>query len=92
MACMERKELEEQEMKKSEANKIAHATLAEWAERNKDPGVLPAIPVILINSLCGDKPGISLNLVKQIPLADIALILRAALEQVEAKIKELEAN
>lgn len=85
-------EKEEQEVKKSEANKISEATLAEWKERNKDPGVLPAIPVIMISSLCGDKPGISLNMVKQIPLSDIALILKAAHEQVEAKLKELDRN
>lgn len=79
-------------MKKSEANKIAEAQLAEWSERNRDPGVLPCIPVILINSLCGDKPGISMNIVKQIPLTDIAKILKAAVEQVEAKVKELDGN
>lgn len=79
-------------MRKSEANKLADAQLAEWSERNRDPGVLPCIPVILINSLCGDKAGISINIVKQIPLTDIAKILKAATEQVEAKVKELEGN
>lgn len=77
---------------RSEANKVTDSTLAEWKERNRDPGVLPCIPVILINSLCGDKPGISLNMVNQIPLSDIALILKAAHERVEDKLKELDRN
>jgi len=61
-------------------------------ERNSSPGALPCIPIILINSLCGDKPGITINMVKQIALPDIRDILKSAITQVEAKIKELEGN
>lgn len=81
-----------QPMKKSEANRIAAAQLKEWMERNRDPGALPSIPVILISSLYGGKPGISINLCKNMPLTDVATILKAAYDQVDKTIKKLQEN
>ena len=78
-------------MKRSEVNEHTKVQLKKWMEDNKGPGVLPCIPIILINSLTGDKPGISMNLAR-IPLPDIVNILKAATTQVELKIKELEQN
>jgi len=82
----------EAEMKRAEIKRITNAQLKEWAEKNSFPGALPCIPIILINSLTGDKPGITMNMTPHIALPDIAKFLRAAVEQVEAKMKELEAN
>lgn len=73
-------------MNRSQANKIAKAQVDEWLERNREPGVLPSIPVILISSLCGNKPGITLNLNNRMPLTDVVMILKAAAKQVEATI------
>jgi hypothetical protein len=79
-------------MKRAEATKIANAQIAEWQERNREPGVLPCIPIIMISSLCGEKPGITINLNNKMPLKDVATILKAASEQVEGTIKKLEEN
>lgn len=79
-------------MKKAEAAKIATAQLAEWQDRNRQPGVLPCIPIIMISSLCGEKPGITINLNNRMPLKDVAQILKAASEQVEGTILKLEGN
>lgn len=79
-------------MKKSEANQIAKRQVEEWLERNRDPGVLPSIPVILISSLYGEKPGIALNLNRQMPLTDVVTILKAATAQVENTLKRLDES
>ncbi len=79
-------------MKRAEANKITKAQFKQWADKNSDPGALPCIPIILINSLTGDKPGITMNITPHIALPDIAQFLRAAVCQVEAKIEELSKN
>jgi hypothetical protein len=79
-------------MTKSAARKISDAQIAEWQERNREPGVLPCIPIIMISSLCGARPGITINLNNRMPLKDVALILKAASEQVEGTIKKLEKN
>ena len=79
-------------MRRSEAKKITNAQLQQWAEKNAEPGALPCIPIILINSLTGDKPGITMNMTPHIALPDIAQFLMAALAQVESKIVELEKN
>lgn len=79
-------------MKKAEANQIAKRQVEEWLERNRDPGVLPSIPVILISSLYGEKPGIALNLNRQMPLTDVVTILKAATAQVENTLKRLEES
>jgi len=79
-------------MKRAEAKKITNTQLKQWADKNAEPGALPCIPVILINSLTGDKPGITMNMTPHIALPDIAQFLRAAVCQVEAKMLELENN
>lgn len=79
-------------MKKSESNQIAKRQVEEWLDRNRDPGVLASIPVIMISSLTGDKPGITLNLNGKMPLTDVVTILKAATTQVEQTIKKLEDN
>lgn len=79
-------------MKRSEIKRLTNAQLKEWADKNSSPGALPCVPIILINSLAGDKPGITMNMTTQIALPDIAKFLRAAADQVEMKIRELEAN
>lgn len=79
-------------IRKADANRIAEAQIAAWLERNRDPVVLPSIPVILISSLTGDKPGITLNLSVNMPLADVVAILKAAAQQVENTIKRMEEN
>lgn len=79
-------------IRKSDANRIAEAQIAAWLERNREPGVLPSIPVILISSLTGDKPGITMNLNINMPLTDVVTILKAAAEQVENTIKRMEEN
>jgi len=79
-------------LKRSEIKKITSMQLEEWVHKNADPGVLPSIPVILINQLTGDKPGITCNFSKHLSIHDTASILRATLQQVEAKITEVEAN
>ena len=79
-------------MRRAEAKKITNAQLQQWAEKNAEPGALPCIPIILINSLTGDKPGITMNMTPHIALLDIAQFLMAALAQVESKIVELEKN
>jgi len=79
-------------MKRAEVKKITNAQLKQWADKNAEPGALPCIPIILINSLTGDKPGITMNMTPHIALPDIAQFLMAALAQVESKIVELEKN
>jgi len=79
-------------MKKAEANQIATAQIKEWLTRNREPGVLPCVPIIMISSLTGEKPGITINLNNKMPLKDVATILKAASEQVEGTIKKLEGN
>lgn len=79
-------------MKRSEANSLTNAQIAEWLERNREPGVLPCIPIIMISTLCGSKPGITVNLNKNMPLKDVASILKAASEQVEAAMQKVEGN
>lgn len=79
-------------MTKSQAGKIAEAQVAAWLERNRDPSVLPSIPIILISSLTGEKPGITMNLNINMPLADVVIILKAAVEQVEKTIKRVEES
>jgi hypothetical protein len=83
---------EAEEMKKSEANRIAEAQIKEWQERNREPGVLPSIPIIMISSLCGERPGITINLNNKMPLADVVQILKATSEQVEGTIRKLAGN
>ncbi len=80
------------QLRKSEVNKLADAQISEWQQRNREPGVLPCIPIIMISSLTGEKPGITLNLCKRMALKDVAQILKAASEQVEGTIKKLEGN
>ena len=79
-------------MKRSEINKLSRAQVNEWLRRNSEPGVLPAVPVIMISTLAGEHPGITMNFVKNMDINTIAAILQAALNQVEAKIKEMEQN
>lgn len=79
-------------MKKAEAQRIATAQLKEWQDRNREPGVLPCIPIIMISSLCGDRPGITINLCKGMPLDDVVKILKAAQEQVEGTVRQLAGN
>ena len=79
-------------MTKTDARKISKAQFRKWLDRNSDPGSLPCVPIICINSLCGDKAGITLNLVQEISLENHLLILESAKQQVEAKIKELAGN
>jgi len=74
-------------MRKSEANLIAAAQLVEWTERNRFPGTLPCVPVILINSLCGKQSGIVMNLAKGMSLNDTLKLLKVATEQVEKQIQ-----
>lgn len=78
-------------MTKSEANNRANMQLRIWSKRNAEPGVLPCIPVVMINSLTGDQPGLVLNIAKGMTLADTAKVLRVAMEQVQKQI-EVEAN
>lgn len=85
-------EAPKKQLRKSEVQKITEAQLAEWQDRNRQPGVLPCIPIILISSLCGDKPGITINLNSRMALKDVAQILKAASEQVEGTILKLEGN
>jgi len=73
-------------MKKSESNRAAQAQLSAWHERNKDPGTLPCVPVILINSLCGKQSGIVINLAKGMSLADTLKLLKVAAAQVERQM------
>ena len=79
-------------MTKNEAKKITKEQFRQWMDKNSDAGSLPCIPIILINSLTGDKPGITMNMTPHIALPDIAQFLKAAVCQVEAKIVELEKN
>lgn len=79
-------------MKRAEVNALADAQIAEWRERNREPGVLPCIPIIMINTLAGEKPGITVNLNKNMPLADVAQILKAASEQVEKAMESVQGN
>lgn len=79
-------------MKRTEANALTEAQIAEWLERNREPGVLPCVPIIMISTLCGSKPGINVNLNKNMPLKDVAQILKAASNQVEMAMKKMEGN
>lgn len=79
------------QMRKSEANKISDAQLNIWADSNRDPGTMPCIPVILINTLAGDKPGIVLNLAKGMSMEIALKFLMAATEQVQKQM-EVETN
>lgn len=85
-------ESEAVEVKRAEVNALADAQIAEWQNRNREPGVLPCIPIIMISTLAGDKPGITVNLNKNMPLKDVALILKAASEQVEKAMGTVEGN
>lgn len=73
-------------MKKSEANKASKIQLANWWDRNRDPGTMPCVPVILINSLAGDKTGIVINLANGMSLENTLKLLRVAQEQVEKQM------
>lgn len=84
-------ESEAEGVRKSEANRISETQLAIWIERNRDPGTLPCVPVVLINTLAGDKPGIVLNLAKDMPLSAAHRFLTVAAEQVQKQM-EAEAN
>jgi len=68
---------------------MAKLQLENWMDRNRDPGTLPCVPVILINSLCGERSGIVLNIAVGMSLADTLKILKVATEQVE---KQMEAQ
>lgn len=70
-------------MRKSESNLVARKQYAAWYECNRDPGTLPCVPVVLINSLCGEKTGIVINLAKGMSLADTLKLLKVAAAQVE---------
>lgn len=79
-------------MRKSEARKLSKEMFDSWLERNSDPGALPCVPMICISTLTGDKPGITLNLAPKMDLNTVMIFLKAAANQVESKIKELNAN
>lgn len=78
-------------MKRAEINKMATAQLNLWAARNRDPGTMPCVPVIMINALTGEKPGIVVNLASGLSILDVQKFLKTALEQVTSQIKS-EAN
>lgn len=75
----------------TKATQITKERLYQWRKRNEQEGV-PCTPVVLINSIHGDKPGIIINMVAEAPMGDILKILQMAVEQVEKKIAELESN
>ena len=77
-------------MTKQEVNKLAATQLTAWKNRNRDAGVLPAMPVILISSLTGDKPGITLNFAHGIKLDVAHKLLTSAAEIVKKKLAELQ--
>lgn len=79
-------------LKKADANQLAKAQIDEWLRRNREPGVLPCVPIIMISTLTGDKPGITVNLNSKMPLSDVAQILKAASEQVEKAMHKVEGN
>lgn len=74
-------------MRKSEANRASKAQLDLWLERNKEPGTLPCVPVILINSLTGEKTGIVLNIAHGMSIENTLKLLKVAVEQVENQMK-----
>lgn len=74
-------------MKRSEINKLGDQQIANWRERNHDPAVLPCVPVILINALTGDKPGIVVNLAPGLSADDTLRFLKAATEQVQKQVQ-----
>lgn len=75
-------------MKRSEANKQTEAQLQAWAMRNHDPGALTCVPVVMISSLCGGRPGITINIANGMKLEDVMKVLTVASEQVR---KQMEA-
>jgi hypothetical protein len=79
-------------LRKSDTNKIFEAQLIHWAERNRAPGVLPCVPIILISALTGDKPGITIQLAPNLKLDHIKQVLLSAADQVQMKIKEVGGN
>jgi hypothetical protein len=77
-------------MTKAECNKLAATQLTAWKNSNREPGVLPAIPVILISSLTGDKPGITLNFVKGMKMDAAHKVLVKAAEIAQKRMAELQ--
>lgn len=75
----------------TKATQITKERLYQWRKRNEQEGV-PCTPVVLINSIHSERPGIIINMVAEAPLGDILKILQMAVEQVEKKIAELESN
>ena len=73
-------------MKKSEANKASAAQLNLWAERNRQPGTLPCVPVILINSLTGAKSGLVINIAHGMSLENTIKLLKVATDQVSKQM------
>lgn len=78
-------------VKKSESVKASDAQLKIWRERNTEPGTLPCIPVIMINSLTGTQSGIVINIAKGMSLDNTLKLLKVAAEQVQKQM-EVESN
>jgi hypothetical protein len=71
----------------AKATEITKDRLRQWRLRNEREGV-PCTPVVLINAMHGEKSGIILNIVQDVPVNDILLILEMAVAQVKKKIEE----
>lgn len=71
----------------TKATEITKTRLALWRTRNRDEGVA-CTPVVLVSAMGGDKSGLVLNLVTEVPLGHILKVLEIATEQVRKKIEE----
>ena len=78
-------------MTKFESNRATAVQLNLWKQRNRGVGTLPCVPVVLINSLTGEKPGIVLNIAHGMSLENTIKVLTVACDQVKKQM-EVEGN
>ena len=78
-------------MTKFESNRASAIQLNLWKDRNRKPDTLPCVPVILINSLTGEKTGLAINIAHGMSLENTLKLLKVATEQV-SKQMEVEGN
>lgn len=75
----------------TKATQITKDRLYQWRKRNEREGV-PCTPVVLINSIHSDKPGIVINVVQEAPLENVLKIMQAACGQIEKTIASRNGN
>ena len=74
-------------LSRAQVLQITKDRLNAWRKRNAKEEVM-CTPIILISAVAGDKPGLVLNLVPQMPKEDVLAFLKASADQVEKHMAE----